>query len=267
METLATSISLSASDSLHQDLAHNPLTARIEAIRHPQFVIKGAEGGYLKSLVEACHLRTALVVQPKLGLARQGSQSAQFTKNLIALMEGVMIAELPASIERGRDSSLPAKAHVVLSLAKAEIEALSSMGADHLNRFLWIDEGSSQECEPGDATSIQTFFDAYQRAISEILALRREGKAMMVRFETEESLNEFEEVLRRYESDIVQKWTEARSWARGLPQTLFWALSFLRRAMSASVGPDDESLIEASFATARRLVERRMMAGGGSVVA
>lgn len=77
----------------------------------------------------------------------------------------------------------------------------------------------------------------------------------MVRFETEEGLNAFEEALRRYESDIVQMWTEAKSWARGLPQTLFWTLSFLRRSMPVSGGPDDESLMEASFATARRIVE------------
>ncbi len=255
MDTLATTSSPGSSESLRQDLAYNPLPARIEAIRHPRFVIKGADGGNLKFLVEACHLRTALVVQPKLGLARQGSQPAQVTQNLIALMEGVMIAERPASIERGRDSSLPAKAHVVLSLARAEIEALHRSGNDPLNLFLWIKEGDSQKRVPADAASIQTFFDGYQLATSEILALRREGKALMVRFETEEGLNEFEEAFRRYESDILQKWAEAKAWARALPQTLFWALSFLRRSISPSCVADVESLMEASFTTARRLVE------------
>jgi hypothetical protein len=176
-------------------------------------------------------------------------------KILIALLEGEVIAERPASIERGRDSSIPAKAHVVLSLGQAEIEALHRSGSDALNLFVWIKQGGGQKSEPADATSIRTFFDAFQLATSEILALRRDGKALMVRFETNEGQNEFEKALRRYESDIDQKWTEAKSWARGLPQTLFWALCLLRRSMPTSCGPDDESLMEASFATARRIVE------------
>jgi len=35
---------------------------------------------------------------------------------------------------------------------------------------------------------------------------------------------------------------------------LFWALGFLRRSMPASLRPDDESLTQASFSAARRLV-------------
>lgn len=65
----------------------------------------------------------------------------------------------------------------------------------------------------------------------------------------------FEAELRLYEADIDRMAPDAGQWARGLPQTLFWALGFLRLSLPENRGSDDESVLAASFAAARRLVE------------
>lgn len=238
---------------LRHDLAFEPESQRCEAILHPQFLLSGVDGRNLRSRVEGCHLRTALVIQPVLGLIRQGSEPARVIKQLVTLLDGTTIRARSGAIDRGRDSSIPAKAHAILSLAKDEVEALSAMGADHLNRFLWLVESASRTSKPGDGS--EAFLSAYQSAIEKILGLRREGRGLIISFESRETMAKFEAELRLYEADIDRMAPDAGQWARGLPQTLFWALAFLRLSLPENRGPDDESLLAASFAAARRLVE------------
>jgi hypothetical protein len=131
---------------LRQDLALDPVIHRRESLLfHPQFLLKDVGGLDLQSRVEDCHLRTALVIQSILGLAREGSEPSRVMKSLCALLEGAGSEERTPSHDSRRDPSLPAKAHAILSLAQDEVEALSNMG--YLNRFLWIPEKASQPSE------------------------------------------------------------------------------------------------------------------------
>lgn len=240
---------------LRQDLAFDPVTHRKESLLHPQFLLKDVGGRDLQSRVEGCHLRTALVIQPTLGLAREGPDPSRVMKLLCALLDGTGSKERAGSPDRGRDPSLPAKAHAILSLARNEVEAMSAMGTEHLNRFLWVPENVSQPSKAGDDDASEAFLGAFQAAVEEILELRREGRGLLIQFETREAVSTFEEELRLYEADIMQTASEAGPWERGLPQTLFWALAFLRRSLPVSGRVDDECLMTAAFSAARRLVE------------
>jgi hypothetical protein len=209
----------------------------------------------MKSLVENCHLRTALVVQPKLDLARRGSGPSKVMKALTNLLDGATVTKRPDSIERGRDASLLARAHVQLALTKPEIEAMHELDPAYLNRFLWLKAGEGHDTRLGDVNACEIFLAAYEQAVMEILELRREGRRLMMEFVSPKTAAGFESELHAYEDELQQMSANAGPWARGLPQTLFWALAFLRRSMPAKCRPDDESLMSTSFAAARRLVE------------
>jgi hypothetical protein len=239
---------------LRQDLAYDPVPHRREALLYPQFLLKGVDGRSLKPLVEACHRRTALVVQPTLGLAREGTEPSRVIKLLFSLLDGMIVKKRSGPLDRRRDSSLPAKAHALLSLAKDEIGVLASMGVGHLNRFLWVAESVPQPGKPGDGDACEVFLAAWQNAHTEILELRRDGRALMIPFESGAGLAAFEKESRRYEAEIIQTAAEAEAWARGLPQAIFWSLAFLRPSIPGDHGMDDDSLTAAAFAAARRLV-------------
>jgi|GEM_PF-4067792 len=55
-----------ALEVLRQDLANDPVPNTVECVQHPMFLLTGADGRSLKSLVGECHQRTALAVKPKL---------------------------------------------------------------------------------------------------------------------------------------------------------------------------------------------------------
>ena len=173
--------------------AFDPLIHRRESLQHPLFLLKGVGARSLKPLVEDCHLRTVLVVQPALGLAREGSEPSRVMKVLFALLDGAVVKKRTGPLDRGRDSSLPAKAHALLSLTKDEIDVLASMGAGHLNRFLWVAESAGQSGKNGDADSSEVFLSAFQEAAMEILELRREGRALRVSFESKSGSEKFDE--------------------------------------------------------------------------
>lgn len=244
-----------ASNTLLQDLADDPVPKRMEATLHPQFLVKGSDALSLKTLVENCHLRTALVVQPKLELAKKGSHPSKDLKILINVLDGMTVMKRPDSIERGRDASLLAKAHALLALTKPEIQAMHAMDPEHLNRFLWLKTGESKNHGPSDANACETLLNAYQRTLEEILDLRREGRALMVEFSSPRMAAGFESERHAYEDEILRTAAGAGPWARGLPQIFFWALGFLRRSLPADRRPDDAGLMASSFAAARRLVE------------
>jgi hypothetical protein len=248
-----------AFNTLLQDLAEDPIPPNIEAVRHPQFLIMGADGRSLTPQVENSHQRAALIIQPKLKLAQKGPEPSKVMKILISLLDGLTVTKRPDSIERGRDSSLLAKAVAILTLTPPEIDALHAMGPGHLDRFVWLKEEYAQDTpKPGEPDDCEVFLAAYQKAVMEILNLRREGKRLMMGFEARKMMSKFDTELRTYESEIQQTAAGAGPWAMGLPQTLFWALGFLRRAMPADRQPDDESLMSTSFAAARRLVKNHL---------
>jgi hypothetical protein len=258
-DTLMRSPQPGASNALLADLAEDPIPPRIEAVRHSRFLILGADGRSLNSQVENCHQRTALIIRPKLELARKGPEPAKVLKILINLFDGETVTKRPDSLERGRDSSILAKALAILALTQPEIDALHAMEPDHLDRFLWLMKGDSHDGpKPGDVNDCEIFFAAYEQAVMEILNLRREGKRLMMGVETRKMKSKFDSELRAYQSEIQQTAAGAGPWARGLPQTLFWALGFLRRAMPADRRPDDESLMMSLFAAARRLVKNHL---------
>lgn len=255
LDVLTVPTKFGASSALIQDLADDPVPPRVEAILHPQFLVKGVDEQSLSSLVEKCHLRTALVVQPKLELAKKGPAPSKALKILTSLLVGMTVTKRPDSIERGRDASLLAKVHVLLTLAKPDIEAMHRWDGDCLDRFLWLKIRDGHGSKPGNENSCEAFFDVYQATIEEILRLRREGRELMMGFETREMAAKFCSELHDYENELKDDAASPKPWVRGLPQTLFWALGFLRRSMPIDCRPDEKSLMTASFAVARRLVK------------
>jgi hypothetical protein len=243
-----------ASGRLLEDLSEDSDVQRVEAVIHPRFLLKGVEGRNLKSLVVDCHLRSALVIQPKLELERKGSEPVKVMKILTDLLDGETVMKSPASIERGRDYSLPAKAQAILALTKGEIDALHAMASDHLNRFLWLKAGADQGKRPFNTNDGHGFTQTYQKTINEILGLRREGLRLLMSFENTQMVEKFESMLAAYELEIEETSDSAGCWARGLPQSLFWALVFFRRSMPPELRPDEESLVTVAFNVARRLV-------------
>jgi len=175
-------------------------------------------------------------------------------KILSDLMDGEVITKLPASVERGRDSSVLAKVHVLLALRSDEIQALAVMGADHLNRFLWLKPHERRENRSSDKGACSAFMEAYQGAVQEILAHRREGRPLMVEFESDDTADAFQIGLACYEAEMGEGAGCVEPWARGLPQTLFWAMAFLRRAMLPELRPGEGRLVKTSFAVSLRLV-------------
>jgi hypothetical protein len=255
MDALLKSPTLDTASALHQDLTFDPVPYNVESMLHPNFLLKGSEGRSLKLLVDDCHQRTALVLKPKLELEREGSEPAKVMKILSDLMDGEVITKRPAPIERGRDSSLLAKAQALLSLTTGEIEALAAMGADWLNRFLWLKLEDRRESKPACKDACAAFMEVYRQALHEILAHRREGQPLMLDFESDETVRLFDSEGEIYENELCGNTSQAAPWARGLPQALFWAMAFLRRSMPSELGPSQGSLVITSFAVARRLVE------------
>ena len=254
MEILTKPLLPGTSGRLVDDLTKDSVARRMESVLHPNFLLKGLDGRNLKSLVADCHSRSSLVIQPRLELERNGSAPAKVLKILTDLLDGDTVMSSPASIERGRDSSMLAKAQTILALTKGEIDAIHALSSDNLNRFLWLKAGNLQERKPGNPNDGLSFCETYQQTIEEILELRREGQRLLMTFETNRMACKFASELRAYEIEIESTTGNSGPWARGLPQTLFWSLGFLRRSMPPELRPSEESLMTAAFTVARRLI-------------
>jgi hypothetical protein len=254
LESLTVTSKGGSESTLLKDLAEDPIPQRVEGMLHPQFLTRGTQVRALSSIVENCHKRCALIVEPNLELAREGPEPSKVVRMLFELLDGATVTKPAATIERGRDSSILAKGHALLAVTDSEIEKLHHLDPGCLDRFLWLKSNNHQDLQPGDPLAIR-LLDAYQAAVLEILDVRREGKTLLMTFETEEMPARFDTQLALYESDLQEMGASTQPWARGLPQTLFWALGFLRRSMPAKCRPDDESLMVSSFAAARRLVK------------
>jgi hypothetical protein len=99
------------------------------------------------------------------------------------------------------------------------------------------------------------FFEAFQSAIEEVICFRREGHAPLARFESSETLANFYEQLRAYEVEVAAIRSLPGMSVIGLPQTLYWGLTFLLRSLPESHRITEKALVTAVFTCARKLAE------------
>ena len=237
---------------LHQDLAHDPVPERMEAITHPNIVLENARSRDLATLVDNCHLHAALVIRPVLPFDRGGSEPYQAMNQLAALLDGVIVRK------RESGGCQQARATAILALAEAEKEFLATAGQALLSRLLWVGPGTANVDPPGAAqagpqdASSRRFFDAYRQALDLILDLRRQGRTPLLRLTDSTA---FESKLRQYRADLDQWPTDPGTSARGLPETLLWAMGFLRLSLHPDHRPSDKSMVNAAFGIARQLAD------------
>ena len=238
---------------LHADLTFDPVAQRVEAVLHPRMLVRKCIGRDLPGLVAECHRRTALVIEPSLGLDREGSEPSLVTRDLVLLLDGTINRNNSRSGDHPRNDFEPARAQAILSLGPQERETLMGAASPLLDRLLWLsgDEASrSSPLKPDDAA---TFYDAYQSACEEIVELRRAGHSLMASFESAEAGGRFHEVLRSYEMEVGAMTSSPGPSVIRLPESLYCGMYFLRRALRGGDTISDESLITYAFESARRL--------------
>ena len=244
------------SNSLLGDLKFDPTVQRIEAVLHPQMLVRNAVGRDLPYLVEECHFRSALVIQPKLGLSREGSEPAQVIGGLLPLLDGTLTKSQAGGPGGPRNCNEPARAQMILSLDQDELQTLSGPSHGLLDRMLWAsaEEAESKRSEKSDGALV--FFEAFQSATEEIIGLRREGLTLIAGFESSENLADFYDRLRVYEEDVAKMRSRPGISVIGLPQSLFWGLTFLQRSLPEILRIPEKQLVTIAFTCARRVAAR-----------
>lgn len=255
---------LKASEAvLMGDLAFDPVNQRMEAMKYPQFLIRSADCLGLRPRVEECHLSCALVIKPALALDPGTTLLTKFVNSFGALLDGVAIGNGSTGRAQRRDPSLTAKVHAIISLSEEELGALHGMHRDLAIRFMGLDSGLRGPARAGDGNASACFFETFQATVEEVLNLRRNGRALMIRF-PEANLKRFENELSSYEAELDNVPSNPCPWARGLPLVLYWTLALLTRPNGSKVNGDE--MISAAFSVARRLTEssNRLVSGIGN---
>jgi hypothetical protein len=236
--------------SLAGDLVFDPLVQRSEAILHPQVLVRNASGRDVPVLVEECHLRHALVIQPKLGLDRAGSEPSQVIAGFLPLLDGMLTKAHAGRGGDARNCSEPAKAQMILT---EDLSAITDPVGHLLNRLLVVSAGKDRGKPSKGSAETSAFFEAFQSALEDIIELRREGHTLMARFDSEETLERFQDEQRTYETEVAALRSRPGVSVIGLPMTLFWGMHFLRHALPDEHRNTDKELVTAAFAYARRL--------------
>lgn len=68
----------SGMESLAMDLETDPVTLRLEAVRHPALLVERARGRELERMIDTCHQRCGLTLWPVLDLARRGPNRRRY---------------------------------------------------------------------------------------------------------------------------------------------------------------------------------------------
>lgn len=244
---------LTTNEGLKGDLVIDATARRVEAILHPGILLRRAAGHDLPLLLDECHYRNALVVEPSLGLGREGPEPAKAIRELLPLLNGAL-TRIRSSSSRSRKGFGPARGQVILTLCRDELGALSGAAAELLDRMLWISPTVGRLAASAKPDGASIFLDAYEDTILEVVALRREGHSLLVQFESPELRTRFHDELKVYENGVAGMRSNPGETAARLPETLFWGLWFLRRSLPEPRRVSDDALITTVFACATLLV-------------
>lgn len=243
---------LTSKEGLKGDLVIDATARRVEAILHPGILLRRAAGRDLPRLLDDCHYRSALVVEPSLGLGREGSEPAKAIREFLLLLVGALTRNRSSS-GRSRKGVGPARGQVILTLGREELGALNGTAAVLLDRMLWISPNVGKPVASAKPDGASIFLDAYERTIRKVVELRREGHALLVQFESPEMRTRFHDELKVYEKGVATMRSNPGESAARLPEALFWGLWFLRRSLPQGSRVSDDALITAVFASATRL--------------
>lgn len=250
---------------LHEDLKFDPIVPRAEAISHPEFLLEFVGARELIPSTESCHCRSALLITPRLGLERAGSEPHQAVKTLASLLAGAVAPERSAGTPRpaGRP-----KARLILPVNGEDLAFLQNFGGDLLRQLVWLPatpEGPPTPERPAtpadppagrpvpDAPSALAFVQIYQSAIEHVLALRREGRQPMMQLEDESSVVQLDSRSAAFVRGVDGFPHDPGSAARALPGALAWSLGVLCQ-MLPNRGPSEAHLIDTALSAAERLL-------------
>ena len=175
-------------------------------------------------------------------------------RGLLPLLDGTVTADPGGSRAQPRSNSECTRAQLILSLGHEEREALPGVGSTLLDRLLWLRGNGTKLAIPSKLDNAALFFEAYHTVIQEIVGFRREGHLLMADFESAEACRRFYSALGLYEAEVTALKPRPGISVIGLPQTLFWGISFLRHSLQEEGKLSDEALTAYVFKSARRLV-------------
>lgn len=230
---------------LRNDLRHDPILQRREALLHPRFLLRDRPGKGFPRAVTDCHRKHALLVLDRSSVDRrdEGNHMHQELDRIVRLAD-VSSAD---SNSRGIDGPPTVRAILALDEAARMNAAVSGM----FRRFLWLGGGRLRETSAKSGASAR-FYAAYQDVITLMEETRKSGDNSVIQFTSEESCIEFHEQLQSYERRCDAFPLDAGEAALGLPALLFHFFSLLRNTGEFGKFPDSH-LISAAFGISRRM--------------
>jgi hypothetical protein len=238
------------------DFEGDPAAQRREALVNPSILLKNAAGPDLAAMIQDCHCRHALLIQPALELDREGSEPDQIIRSLLPLLDGILTRGCVSGAS-ARGCGEPARAQMILCLRSGEADIFVASRHRAIERFLWIGGSGSQGMAIPDSAASGEFFATYERALQEIVGRRCEGGDVQVEFQTPEGRSKFYAQIAAYESNCASSLhSKPGISVMGLPQSLFWGLSFLGLSRPDAASSSEADLVDFVFECARRLAMR-----------
>lgn len=240
----------------------------IESVLHPEFLIERARAADLPRMLDRCHLRCGIVAVPRFDSDRAGPAPLRDLRQLLELMEGVVLPRFPTV--PGRAASLPFKAHTLL-LAEAGDRALIAGALPRMaRRFIWL-KGPPREVMPAPGAmkatpehfarreaAVGDLMRGFDAAVHGILRQRKLGYNPCAHFQRPEQrlahelgLSRHRDMLREHAGKMHLE--DPGAVAANLPTVLCWALLWLFLEMPVSKRVSDEAILKAAMESARRL--------------
>jgi hypothetical protein len=245
------------------DLEFDPIVARKEAMLHPRFFLKDPSIAGLAAQVGVCHLRTALVVFPRLE-SSPGTVESRPLNLLVDLMTG----RADRGATAGRDSYLKLNPRTILTLSSAALEAVIGLAPEMGYAFLVLSQSEVEiipaEIKEHRQTALD-FYELFRSALQKVVTSRRAGEALIADLPTD-ALDSYHGHERYYRQAIRDLPRESQAMLKGLPQAILWTLTFLLKSTDGRDRVDGRALVSYAFRIARQLVNgQREQSRAGSV--
>lgn len=243
----------SGSDDLvtASDSEFDPLVARKEAMLHPRFLFQDSPLEDLASRVGDCHLRTALLVFPRVEHVPGEIEPRSFLSFLDLASGRVDVLD-----GAGRDSYLRLNLRAILSLSPAALDAVTGLAPGFGSTFLFVPKSPDET--PGSEVREQRqkafrFLEFFRSALATIIQTRRAGLALVGDLSTDAALDSYHRHDRLYRQEIGKFPLSSQALLRGLPQAILWTMLQLRASSGGNDRGGELGIVSFSFKIAREL--------------
>jgi hypothetical protein len=229
---------------LRQDLRHDPVLQRREAILHPRILLRERPGKDFRHLVTDCHLKHALLILDRMPMNRRAGrdETKQELERILSVSDHWSVS--PDS--RGMDR--PATVRVILAMDTEERMQAAASGS--FRGFLSLGGGRPPGVASKPGTSAR-FYAAYQDVLTLMEERRKSGEGPAIHFSSDDSCAAFFVQLQDYERECDEFRHNTGEAALALPVFLFHLFSLLRDTGEFGKFPDGE-LASAAFVISRR---------------